>query len=120
MGKVSSYRELIVWQKAIVLVKQVYEVTHSFPDEEKFGLISQIRRSAISIPSNIAEGWGRSSSKSFSQFLFIARGSLFELETQLYIAKELGFITDLSSIESLLSEIGKMLNAILSKFKDRE
>ncbi|MFJ1438655.1 four helix bundle protein [Capnocytophaga canimorsus] len=69
------------------LVKGVHEVTRLFPEEEKFGLTSQIRRSAISIPSNIAEGFGRGSSKSFLQFLYVSRGSLYELETQLYIAK---------------------------------
>ncbi|GIZ15710.1 four helix bundle protein [Capnocytophaga catalasegens] len=88
MSKISSYKELIVWQKAIILVKQIYGITRLFPEEEKFGLTNQIRRSAVSIPSNIAEGYGRGSSKSYLQFLSVARGSLFELESQLYIARE--------------------------------
>ncbi|WP_232779769.1 four helix bundle protein [Capnocytophaga canimorsus] len=99
------------------LVKGVYEVTRLFPEEEKFGLTSQIRRSAISIPSNIAEGFGRGSSKSFLQFLYVSRGSLYELETQLYIAKELNFISDNQEIENLVSEIGKMLNSMIQKLK---
>ncbi|GET46044.1 hypothetical protein RCZ01_13460 [Capnocytophaga felis] len=103
----------------MLLVKRIYELTRSFPEEERFGLTSQIRRSAVSVPSNIAEGWGRGSSKNFSQFLFIARGSLFELETQIYIAKELDFLSDTKELELLISEIGKILNAIISRFKDK-
>lgn len=119
MSRIQSYKDLIVWQKSIHLIKLIYETTRSFPEEEKFGLISQIRRSAISIPSNIAEGYGRGSSKSYGQFLSIARGSLFELETQLYIARELQFISaeKFSSIEILNSEVGKMLNALMMKLK---
>ncbi|MFJ1381837.1 MULTISPECIES: four helix bundle protein [Capnocytophaga] len=117
MNQISSYKELVVWQKSMDLVKGVYEVTRLFPEEEKFGLTSQIRRSAISIPSNIAEGFGRGSSKSFLQFLYVSRGSLYELETQLYIAKELNFISDNQEIENLVSEIGKMLNSMIQKLK---
>ncbi|ATA69253.1 four helix bundle protein [Capnocytophaga canimorsus] len=117
VNQISSYKELVVWQKSMDLVKGVYEVTRLFPEEEKFGLTSQIRRSAISIPSNIAEGFGRGSSKSFLQFLYVSRGSLYELETQLYIAKELNFISDNQEIENLVSEIGKMLNSMIQKLK---
>ncbi|MFJ1327829.1 four helix bundle protein [Capnocytophaga canimorsus] len=117
MNQISSYKELVVWQKSIVLVNKVYILLHSFPEEEKFGLTSQIRRSAISIPSNIAEGFGRGSSKSSLQFLYVSRGSLYELETQLYIAKELNFISDNQEIENLVSEIGKMLNSMIQKLK---
>ena len=91
-----TYREIICWQKAITLVKSVYELTNSFPHSEQFGLTSQLRRAAISIPSNIAEGFGRGSNKDFRRFLDIARGSLFELQTQLYISKELDFIASKS------------------------
>jgi len=87
-----TYREIICWQKAIALVKSVYKLTNKFPHSEQFGLTSQLRRASVSIPSNIAEGFGRGSNKDFRRFLDIARGSLFELQTQLYIAKELEYI----------------------------
>ena len=87
-----TYREIICWQKAIALVKSIYKLTNKFPQSEQFGLTSQLRRASISIPSNIAEGFGRGSNKDFRRFLDISRGSLFELQTQLYIAKELDYI----------------------------
>jgi four helix bundle protein len=88
--KSRSYRDLEVWKLAIDFVKQVYEITDNFPASENYGLINQIRRAAVSIPSNIAEGQGRNSTKEFRQFLAISLGSLAELETQLIIAKEIG------------------------------
>lgn len=117
MNKVNSYKELIVWQKSILLTTAIYILLRSFPEDEKFGLASQIRRSVISIPSNIAEGFGRGTTKSFLQFLYISRGSLYELETQLYIAKELSFCQENKEIDNLLLEIGKMLNAMINKLK---
>ncbi|WP_172919905.1 four helix bundle protein [Capnocytophaga canis] len=117
MNEISSYKELVVWQKSIALVKKVYALLRSFPEEERFGLTSQIRRSAISVPSNIAEDFGRGSSKNFLQFLYVSRGSLYELETQLYIAKDLNFISDNQETENLISEIGKMLNSMIQKLK---
>ena len=84
-----TYRELICWQKAIELVKSIYKITKNFQQSEQFGLTSQLRRAAVSVPSNIAEGFGRGSNKDFRRFLDISRGSLFELQTQIYIAKEL-------------------------------
>ena len=87
-----SYRNLIVWQKSMVLVTMIYKFTVKLPNEEKFGLISQIKRSAISVPSNIAEGYCRNYRKDYSRFLQIARGSLFENQTQLEIAVNLSFI----------------------------
>lgn len=120
MEKVSSYKDLIVWQKSILLIKHIYILLRSFPEEEKFGLTSQIRRSAISILSNIAEGFGRGTTKSFLQFLYISRGSLFELETQLHIAKELDIYTENQSVNHLISEIGKMLNSLITKLKDKD
>ncbi len=117
MNKVNSYKELIVWQKSILLTTTIYILLRSFPEDEKFGLASQIRRSVISIPSNIAEGFGRGTTKSFLQFLYISRGSLYELETQLYIAKELSFCQENKEIDNLLLEIGKMLNAMINKLK---
>lgn len=89
-----TYKDLICWQKSIKLVKKIYKVTADFPQSEQFGLTSQLRRAAISIPSNIAEGFGRGSNKDFKRFLEISRGSLFELQTQLFIAKELEYINN--------------------------
>src|SRR5665213_728640 len=100
------YQKLQIWQKAVHLAEQAYAMTRNFPEEEKFGLISQIRRAGVSIPSNIAEGSQRGTNKDFKNFIFIARGSLAELETQFILAKSFGFIseTDLNSIYALTIE----------------
>lgn len=113
----NSYRDLIVWQKSIDLVTLIYKMTVSFPKEEKYSLASQLKRSAISVPSNIAEGYGRKYSKDYSRFLQIARGSLFEMQTQIEISKNVGFVSsnDLKPIEGLCLEIEKMLNSLISK-----
>lgn len=116
-----SFRELNVWKKSMELVKEVYSVLDSFPNQEKFALADQIRRAAVSIPSNIAEGSARNSDKEFLQFLYIARGSRAELESQLEIAKMLGYISQ-SRFEELLKiseEIGKMLNKFISSIKSK-
>jgi four helix bundle protein len=89
--RVKSYKDLLVWQNGIELVKQVYVMTQQFPSEEKFGLVSQMRRAGVSVPSNIAEGQARKSTAEFTQFLSITQGSLAELETQLIVSIELGF-----------------------------
>ena len=117
--EIKSYKDLIVWQKAIMLVKEIFKLTDNFPKSEIFGLTSQMRRSAISIPSNIAEGYGRKSVNERLQFHKIAYGSGLELETQLIITKELGFVdNDLYiQIENLLKEVLKMLNVITSRNK---
>ncbi|MCX6284753.1 MAG: four helix bundle protein, partial [Bacteroidetes bacterium] len=81
MGKIISYHDLEVWKKAVICAKEVYRLTENFPEKEKYGLTSQIRRATVSVPANIAEGWGRESSKNFIQFLRTARGSLYELDT---------------------------------------
>jgi len=114
-SKISSYKDLLVWQKAITLVKEIYLLTKTLPEEEKFGLISQMRRCAVSIPSNIAKGWGRNSTKSYVQFLTIARGSLLELETQIIICKELTYISNenYNIITNLIVEESKMLNSLV-------
>ena len=109
----NSYRSLIVWQKSMELVKTVYKITNTFPQEELFGLTSQIKRSVISIPSNLAEGKGRQTNKEFVQFLYIALGSLYELQTQMELAYELGFIDRVEDVENLMIEIEKMLNALI-------
>ncbi len=92
MGEIRTHKDLDVWKEAMNLVKEVYLVAENFPKEETYGLVSQIKRSAVSIPSNIAEGAARNSRKEFIQFLYIALGSLAELETQLLLGQELGFI----------------------------
>ena len=116
---VKSYKELIVWQKSIMLVKAVYNLTSKFPSEEKFGITSQIRRAAVSIPSNIAEGYGRRSHKEYLQFYSIAYGSALELETQLIISKDLNFVSEegFTDIEDLLREVVKMLYVMVYKRK---
>lgn len=117
MSKIESYKDLIVWQKGIALVKVIYKLTQELPKEEKFGLIDQMRRCSVSVPSNIAEGWGRVSKGDYSNFLQIARGSLLELETQLIICKELNLLKNLDAVFALLEEESKMLNSLLSKLK---
>ena len=113
----SGYRELIVWQKSIQLVKLVYDNTKSFPKDEQYGLTNQIRRSAVSIPSNIAEGYGRFQTNDNIRFLQIARGSLFELQTQIEIAKMLEYLTEnnFKLITELTIEIEKMINSMINK-----
>lgn len=115
-----SYRDLIVWQKSVKLVTLVYKLLKNFPDDERFGLTSQIKRSSVSISSNIAEGYGRNYTKDYSRFLQIARGSLFEMQTQLEIALNLNFIEakQLEEIKSLSIEIEKMLNSLINKLKN--
>ena len=115
----NRYQDLKVWQKAMDLVEIIYELSKSFPDEEKFGLTSQIRRSAVSIPSNIAEGSGRSSKKEFLQFLSIATGSLFELDTQIMITKRTGIIdsTKQSEMSLRIEEIHRMIFGLMNSLK---
>ncbi|MFA5991201.1 MAG: four helix bundle protein [Candidatus Doudnabacteria bacterium] len=114
-NKVQSYRDLIVWQKAMDLVVLVYQLTDKYPKSEIYGLVSQSRRCAVSIPSNIAEGRLRGTRKDFRQFLIIAFASGAELETQLEIARRLKYIleTDYSKATMLLTEVMKMLNAMI-------
>jgi four helix bundle protein len=116
---IKSYKELIVWQKSIQLVKEVYELTNYFPKSELYGIMSQIRRAAISIPSNIAEGYGRKSPKEYLQFYSIAYGSALELETQIIISKELLLAPSekFSKVDGLLEEVLKMLNTMIDKMK---
>ena len=118
----NSYRDLIVWQKSMNLVTLLYQLTKQFPDDEKFGLTSQIKRSSVSIPSNIAEGYGRSSSKEYVRFHEIARGSLYEFQTQLEIAANLKFIDIFVTKEifELGIEVEKMLNSLIKKLKSTD
>lgn len=112
----NSYKELIVWQKSMNLVKKIYVATVKFPKAEVFGLSSQMRRAAISIPSNIAEGFNRKHPKEFMRFISIAFASGAELETQLELAKELRFIPmrDFEDCSNLLNEVMRMLNKMLN------
>jgi four helix bundle protein len=114
MSAIKSYKHLLIWQKGFQIVISTYKLTKDFPQEELYALTSQIKRASVSIPSNIAEGYGRNTDKSFSHFIDISRGSLYELETQLLIAKELEFIQDLdmfNHVISLINEESKMINA---------
>ena len=112
---VKCYRDLVAWQKSMDLVTEIYDSTQAFPRAEVFGLVSQLRRAAVSVPSNIAEGHARQSTGEFRQFLGHALGSLVELETQVLIAQRLGFV-DLQRSDELLgrtTEIGKIINGLL-------
>lgn len=121
MAEVSSHRKLIVWQKSMELVESVYRISQAFPVSEQYGLTSQIRRSTISVPANIAEGSARGSAKDYSNFLAIAKGSLMETETLLVIAVRLGYLKakDAESAMGLIAEVSKMLTAIRAKLQSR-
>ncbi|MGO9317214.1 MAG: four helix bundle protein [Terracidiphilus sp.] len=114
-----SFRDLIVWQRAIQLTVAIYKLTSSFPDSERFGLTNQLRRASVSVASNIAEGYGRSTKGEYLLFLGHARGSNCEVETQLVIAESLGFGSKEArlSAEGLCDEIGRMLVAMMKKLK---
>ena len=114
-----NFKELIIWKEAMALAKTVYQSSASFPVNEKYGLTSQINRSAVSIPSNIAEGAGRGSDKEFIQFLNIALGSAFELETQLLLAQSFGFIVEskLNELLEQLRKIQRMIDGFKKKLK---
>ncbi|MBL1222152.1 four helix bundle protein [Chryseobacterium sp. L7] len=114
-----NYKELLVWQKSVNFVTEIYICTKNFPKEEIYSLTSQIRRSSVSIPSNIAEGHSRRSTLDYLQFLKIARGSCAELETQLIISRNLDYISleDFQELSNKASEIAKMLNAIITKLQ---
>lgn len=115
--KINSYKELIVWQKSINLVKEIYKLTKDFPKSEIFGLSSQMRRCAISIPSNIAEGYKRRKLREYVRFLCIADASAAELETQIIICKEIYPDTDFHRTNALLDEVQKMLITIIKKLE---
>ena len=110
-----SHKELVVWQKSITLVKLVYQQTGSFPSDERFGLTNQMRRCSVSIPSNIAEGFGRGSDKELTQFLRISLGSSSELDTQLILSKELHYMDEkrYNELSALNEEVAKMLSSLI-------
>ena len=116
-----SYKELKVWQKAYQLCLEFYRLSKSFPEEEKYGLTAQIRRSAVSIPSNIAEGYGRKNKKKYIQVLYVGYGSLCELETQALLASDLGYIheQDFGKLSANLAEVERMLKALINSLKEK-
>ena len=117
MAVVKSYRDLLVWQKAMDFAEHVYAVQKTFPAEERFGLCDQLRRAVVSIPSNIAEGRGRDSAKDFAHFLMIARGSLNEVATQLELAVRLGYMTSGGGLYHEAQAIRKMLNSMIRRLR---
>lgn len=119
MATMRNYRELIVWQKAMDLVELVYQATRQFPKEELYGLTSQVRRSAVSIPSNIAEGQARKSTAEFLNFLSIANGSRAEMETQILLAQRLKYVTNdtAQQILNLSEEVNRLLNGLMNSLK---
>ncbi len=118
---VNSFKDLIVWQKAMDLTKEIYGLSEKFPKSENFSLTNQIRRAAVSIPSNIAEGYGRYTTPEYIRFLSIANGSLLVLHTQILLAGSLGYasIADIDIIEKQIAEISKMLNSLRNKLSNK-
>ena len=120
-GPAKTYRDLVVWQKARRTVSLLYRTTATFPREERYNLTSQIRRSAVSIPSNVAEGFGRRTQREFLRFLLISRGSLFEVETQLTLAMDQGFINDKDYERATASveEVERLLESLIDKVESK-
>lgn len=118
--RIRHHRDLLVWQESVALVKLVYRISSSFPKEEQFGLTAQMRRAAVSVPINIAEGAARISRKEFVQFWAIARGSLSELETQIVIAKEICCLTDDALCMEKIDRIFRMLNGLVSSLRKEQ
>ena len=119
MGTINSYKDLKVWNKAMDLTTMVYDALKTFPPKEEYGLSSQMRRSSVSIPSNIAEGYGRNSTLDYCRFLQIALGSAYELETQVELARRLDYVDNdtANKLTTQLTEVGRMLNSLINKIK---
>ena len=118
MQKIKSYRDLIVWQKSMLLAKEIYSVSKFFPEDERFGIVIQLKRAAVSIPSNIAEGYARNTNKDFQRFLSIALGSAYEVQTQLFLSRDLGFGENEKHFNepiSITEEVIKMLATLRNK-----
>jgi four helix bundle protein len=120
--KISTYKDLKIWQRSRVLVKEIYLLSANFSKDEKFGLTSQVRRSAISIPSNIAEGWSKKSTKDYIRFLNISLGSIAELDTQVVLAFDLRYIDEKSfnKFSNELEELGKMINGLIKSLLNKD
>lgn len=118
---VRDFEDLIVWQKSISLAREIYLLSRKFPDDERYGLTSQVRRAAVSISSNIAEGQGRGSPNEFSHFLTIARGSLMEVRSQIHLTISLEFISteDCKNTDSLTKEVGRLINGLVNSSRTR-
>ena len=119
-NSINSYRDLIAWRKGIELVKFTYQETAELPDDERFGLVVQMRRSAVSIPSNIAEGWGRHTRRDYVRFLHIARGSVFELCTQAEICRELQLSGRWLDLVDKAEEVGRIINGLIRSIQQLE
>ncbi|MCB8999464.1 MAG: four helix bundle protein [Bacteroidales bacterium] len=119
MGNIRTHYDLEAWKLSIEMVKEIYRITKQFPSEEKFGLSQQMRRAAVSVPSNIAEGAGRRSTKEFIQFLYISTGSLTELETQLIISKELDIIKSCESYLKMTKSIKVMIRGLIKGLENK-
>ena len=117
---IKGHKDLDVWKRSMDLVLQVYKTTEAFPKHELYTLTSQLRRAAVSIPSNIAEGAGRKNRREFILFLYVALGSLAELDTQLIIAEKLGYLPSIEPFETSIVDIKKMLNGLIGYLKNRE
>ena len=115
--KTKSFKDLIVWQKSYILVLEIYKITKLFPKSENYGLSQQMRKAAVSIPSNIAEGYGRKHKAEYNQFLAVAYGSLLELETQYLLTIDLKYVGKNGTIEKLLKEVGSMLYRMLNPIR---
>ena len=118
MDKIKSYTDLLVWQKSMELVKEVYVITKTFPKEEIYGITNQIRRAAVSIPSNLAEGAARNSNKEFVQYLYVSLGSLAELETQLLLSRDLGYAQN-EEINQRVERVRKLLLGLINYLKGK-
>jgi four helix bundle protein len=117
MDKISSYKDLIVWQRSMDLVERIYRITSKFPPNEQWGLVSQMRRAGVSVPSNIAEGYGRQATGEYRHHLSIGRGSLLELETQILLSRRLKYLeaTEADTLLTEIEEISKMLTSLIFK-----
>lgn len=119
MSVVRNHKDLIVWQKSVALASKIYSVTRKFPDEERFGLCSQMRRSAVSIASNIAEGAGRNRRGEYIRFLDIARGSVSELETHVRVTTDLQFLDPTLHVDEDVAEVGRLLTVLIRKLREQ-
>ena len=119
--KLKSYKELKVWQRSYQLCLEIYKITKGFPDEEKYGLTSQLRRAAVSVPSNISEGYGRKTTPEYIQFLYIAYGSVCEIETQILLSGDLGYIANgrLDMLKEGIREVERMLKALIRSLENK-
>lgn len=119
MKTLESHKDLIVWRESMDFAIEIYRATKGFPEHEKYGLIRQMRRAAVSIPSNIAEGSARKNTREMIQFLYISLGSVSEIETQLELSRKLGYLNDDNQLESSLTPIAKMLISLIRSLKNK-